>query len=59
MTDLFSLTERYTDIHKEEQKLIIGEKLSSKVLIVKGTEDNSEQYMNFMNAVFTAQKKVK
>ena len=29
------------------------------IQIVKGLEDNSEQYMNFMNAVFTAQKKVR
>jgi len=26
--------------------------------VIKGTDDHSEQYMNFMNAVFTAQKKV-
>ncbi|CAC5377536.1 TFIIH3 [Mytilus coruscus] len=30
--------------------------LSSRILVIKGSEDNPEQYMNFMNAVFTAQK---
>ena len=32
------------------------EMLSSRILVIKGSEDNPEQYMNFMNAVFTAQK---
>jgi transcription initiation factor TFIIH subunit 3 len=32
------------------------ETLSSRILVIKGSEDNPEQYMNFMNAVFTAQK---
>lgn len=26
--------------------------------VIKGSEDNPAQYMNFMNAVFTAQKQV-
>ena len=26
--------------------------------VIKGSEDNPSQYMNFMNAVFTAQKLV-
>ena len=26
--------------------------------IIKGSEDNPAQYMNFMNAIFTAQKQV-
>lgn len=30
--------------------------LSSRILVIKGSEDNTEQYMNLMNAVFTAQK---
>lgn len=29
---------------------------SSRILVIKGSEDNPEQYMNLMNAVFTAQK---
>ena len=28
------------------------------VQVLKGSEDNPSQYMNFMNAVFTAQKQV-
>jgi len=48
-------------INKQEQNLpvclSVGEKMNAKILVIKGTEDNSEQYMNFMNAVFTAQKK--
>lgn len=26
--------------------------------VIKGSEDNPSQYMNFMNVVFTAQKQV-
>jgi len=32
------------------------ETLSSRILVVKGSEDNPSQYMSIMNAVFTAQK---
>lgn len=32
------------------------EKLSSRILAIKGSKDNSTQYMNFMSIVFTAQK---
>ncbi|XP_076452640.1 general transcription factor IIH subunit 3-like isoform X2 [Babylonia areolata] len=43
-------------IHRLEKECTIGEKLSSRILVLKGAEDNPSQYMNFMNAVFTAQK---
>lgn len=43
-------------IHRAEKENSFGETLSSRILIMKGSEDNPEQYMNFMNVVFTAQK---
>ncbi|KAL8562612.1 hypothetical protein ACOMHN_045876 [Nucella lapillus] len=43
-------------IHRLEKECTIGEKLSSRILVLKGAEDNASQYINFMNAVFTAQK---
>ncbi|KAL3857152.1 hypothetical protein ACJMK2_011847 [Sinanodonta woodiana] len=43
-------------IHRCEKESFTGEDLSSRILIIKGSEDNPAQYMNFMNAVFTAQK---
>ncbi|XP_060067848.1 general transcription factor IIH subunit 3-like [Ylistrum balloti] len=43
-------------IHRSEKEVTPGEQLSSRILIIKGSEDNPEQYMNLMNAVFTAQK---
>lgn len=43
-------------IHRLEKESTIGEKLSARILVLKGSEDNPSQYMNFMNAVFTAQK---
>ncbi|KAK7087555.1 general transcription factor IIH subunit 3-like [Littorina saxatilis] len=43
-------------IHRLEKECTIGIKLSARILVLKGSEDNPSQYMNFMNAVFTAQK---
>lgn len=45
----------YLNRLEKENELREGN-VSSRVLVVKGSEDNPEQYMNFMNAVFTAQK---
>jgi len=42
--------------HRMEKECPIGESLSTRILILKGSEDCPSQYMNFMNAVFTAQK---
>ncbi|XP_013413480.1 general transcription factor IIH subunit 3 [Lingula anatina] len=42
--------------HRIEKECVIGEKLSSRILVIKGSEDNPSQYMNFMNMVFTSQK---
>ncbi|CAG5118103.1 unnamed protein product [Candidula unifasciata] len=42
--------------HRMEKDCPIGENLSVRILVVKGSEDCPSQYMNFMNAVFTAQK---
>uniref|UniRef100_A0A2C9L141 General transcription factor IIH subunit 3 n=1 Tax=Biomphalaria glabrata TaxID=6526 RepID=A0A2C9L141_BIOGL len=43
-------------IHRLGKECPIGETLTSRILIIKGSEDCPSQYMNFMNAVFTAQK---
>lgn len=43
-------------IHRLEKECPIGVTLSSRILVVKGSDDNPAQYMNFMNTVFTAQK---
>ncbi|GFN99607.1 general transcription factor iih subunit 3-like [Plakobranchus ocellatus] len=42
--------------HRLEKECPIGETLSTRLLVIKGSEDCPSQYMNFMNAVFTAQK---
>ncbi|XP_074656524.1 general transcription factor IIH subunit 3-like [Tubulanus polymorphus] len=51
-----SLTMALCYIHRLERQLAFGEKLNARILVVKGADDNPSQYMNFMNAVFTAQK---
>ncbi|XP_005100664.1 general transcription factor IIH subunit 3 [Aplysia californica] len=43
-------------IHRLEKECPIGESLTARILILKGSDDCPSQYMNFMNAVFTAQK---
>ncbi|KAL4223453.1 General transcription factor IIH subunit 3 [Mactra antiquata] len=43
-------------IHRMEKEKPIGVKMTSRVLVVKASEDNPAQYMNLMNTVFTAQK---
>lgn len=43
-------------IHRMEKQMHLGEKMSSRILVIKGSEDNPAQYMNFMNTVFSAQK---
>ncbi|XP_046374430.1 general transcription factor IIH subunit 3-like [Haliotis rufescens] len=43
-------------IHRMEKESGSGLVLTSRILVIKGSEDNPTQYMNFMNAVFTAQK---
>ncbi|KAK3781670.1 hypothetical protein RRG08_043581 [Elysia crispata] len=42
--------------HRLEKECPIGEALSTRLLVIKGSEDCPSQYMNFMNAVFTSQK---
>lgn len=43
-------------INRVSKELPTGEALSTRLLVVKGSEDHPSQYMNFMNVVFTAQK---
>ncbi|GAB1608153.1 general transcription factor IIH subunit 3-like [Argonauta hians] len=43
-------------INRMEKELHLGDRLCSRILIMKGSQDNPAQYMNFMNTVFSAQK---
>lgn len=43
-------------IHRMEKENPIRATLSSRILVIKASEDNPAQYMNLMNTVFTAQK---
>lgn len=43
-------------INRVSKELPTSETLSTRMLVVKGSEDHPSQYMNFMNVVFTAQK---
>ncbi|XP_048771644.2 general transcription factor IIH subunit 3-like [Ostrea edulis] len=51
-----ALTMALCYINKTEKSHEESGILSSRILVIKGSEDNTEQYMNLMNAVFTAQK---
>lgn len=41
---------------KTQKDATNGEDATARILIVKGAEDSSSQYLNFMNTVFTAQR---
>jgi len=43
-------------IHRKEKEMPIGEKLTSRILVVSGSSESTAQYMAFMNVFFTAQK---
>ncbi|XP_064621006.1 general transcription factor IIH subunit 3-like isoform X2 [Lineus longissimus] len=43
-------------IHRKEKEHGLRSGHSSRILVVRGSEDNPSQYMNLMNVVFTAQK---
>lgn len=43
-------------IHRMEKEAQLGVQISSRILVVKASEDNPAQYMNFMNTIFSAQK---
>lgn len=43
-------------IHRVEKECAVGEKIKSRILVLKAADDSASQYMNFMNVIFTAQK---
>ncbi|XP_071480686.1 general transcription factor IIH subunit 3-like [Diadema antillarum] len=43
-------------IHRVEKECPVGEKMESRILVIKAADDSASQYMNFMNVIFTAQK---
>ncbi|XP_033628081.1 general transcription factor IIH subunit 3-like isoform X2 [Asterias rubens] len=45
-------------VQEEIRKLIVetGQKINSRLLVIKAADDNASQYMNLMNVIFTAQK---
>lgn len=43
-------------INRIEKEQLNKESFSSRILVIKGSEDHQAQYLNFMMAIFTAQK---
>jgi transcription initiation factor TFIIH subunit 3 len=43
-------------INRIQQKYTFADTVNYRILILKGTDDSSNQYMNFMNMIFTAEK---
>lgn len=43
-------------INRVEKEQINKDSFSSRILVIKGSEDHQSQYMNFMMVIFTAQK---
>jgi hypothetical protein len=41
-----------------QQKYTFADTVNYRILVVKGSDDSSNQYMNFMNMVFSAEKLV-
>ncbi|XP_072044075.1 general transcription factor IIH subunit 3-like isoform X2 [Amphiura filiformis] len=51
-----SLASALCYIHRIEKECKAGEKIKSRILVIKAAEDSAAQYMNFMNVIFTSQK---
>ncbi|XP_033628080.1 general transcription factor IIH subunit 3-like isoform X1 [Asterias rubens] len=43
-------------IHRVQKACQAGQKINSRLLVIKAADDNASQYMNLMNVIFTAQK---
>lgn len=51
-----SLAKALCYIHRGLKELEAGQEMKSKILVIKAAEDCANQYMNFMNVIFAAQK---
>ncbi|XP_030075727.1 general transcription factor IIH subunit 3 isoform X1 [Microcaecilia unicolor] len=51
-----SLAKALCYIHRMNKELKAGQEMKSKILVIKAADDSALQYMNFMNAIFAAQK---
>jgi len=47
------------NINYIQRKFTFPETVNYRILIIKGSDDSSNQYMNFMNMIFGAEKLVK
>lgn len=45
-------------INRIQQKYAYAESCNFRILVIKASEDSSNQYMNFMNMIFSAEKMV-
>lgn len=45
-------------INRIQQKYPFADSCNFRVLVIKASEDSSNQYMNFMNMIFSAEKMV-
>ncbi len=45
-------------VNRIHKKYTLADSVSYRILVIKASEDSSNQYMNFMNNVFSAEKLV-
>ena len=45
-------------INRVQKKYVASDTVSYRILVIKASEDSTNQYMNFMNNVFSAEKLV-
>ena len=45
-------------INRIQRKYSFADSVNYRILVIKASEDNSNQYMNFMNMIFSAEKLV-
>ena len=43
-------------VNRMQRKYAFGDTINYRILVIKGSEDSSNQYMSFMNMVFSAEK---
>lgn len=46
-------------VNRIQKKYSLADSVSYRILVIKASEDSSNQYMNFMNNIFSAEKLVK
>ncbi len=45
-------------INRIQRNFTMGDTINYRILIIKGSDDSPNQYMNFMNMIFSAEKLV-